>query len=274
MKTFAIYLLLFLSFNQSFSQFQKFEYNGRQTPSITQEKLQAVRFVNEVMPDFCRYVRLSHDERMLLDAQLKQRNPLQRNLIYPDEFFTGSPESYSNILYFTSMDITTMSKGVVMISKSTSSVLTNEQKSILKAADPGSDIHIKIRFKYKNQGTISYYDLGQEKEGDYTVTVTPATDAEYPGGFNEITNYILKNFFSKIPDNSSFYRNPIPVVRFLINEDGHLSNIRISRTSTDSKVDKLLIDVISKMPEWKAAKNAEGKNVKMEYSIALGNEGC
>jgi TonB family protein len=274
MRTLAIYLIIAVSITKSYSQSTNFEYNGRFTPSIKDEKLKSARFVNEIMPDFCRTVRLPNEERRLLDEQLKQKNNFQRSLLYPDEFFNSPSESYSDVLYFTSMDITTVSKGVVMTSKSTNCILTNEQKSILNAADPGSDIHIKIRYKFKNQGSISTYDLGQIKEGDYTVTVVPATEAEFPGGFAEITNYLVKNFFDQLSDKSSFSRNPPPVVAFVVNEDGHLSNIKIARSSNSSKVDKLLLDAISRMPQWKPAKDAQGKNIKMLYTIPLGREGC
>jgi TonB family protein len=274
MKTRIITLLLISFFATGFSQGLKYVYEGRFTPSIKKEKLNTAKFVNEIMPDFCRYIILPFGERNLLDDQLKARDPLNRNLLYPPEFYDLPQESYSNILYFISMDITTMNNGKTMLSKGVSNLITKEQKSILMAADAGTDIHIKIRFKYKNTGKVSYYDLEQIKEGDYTVTVIPETEAEYPGGFPAITNYINRNVFDKIPNKSDLSRNPPAVVKFTINEDGHISDARISRTSRNTKVDKLLLDAIIKMPNWKPAKDSKGKNIKQEYSIPLGNDGC
>jgi TonB family protein len=274
MKSRIIILLLLSILTNGYSQGLKYVYEGRSTPSIKKEILNTAKFVNEIMPDFCRRVRLPHEERMLLDDQLKARDPLHRNLIYPHEFYHLPQENYSNVLYFISMDITTVSQGKTMTSKGASSIITKEQKSILMAADAGTDIHIKIRFKYKNSGNISSYDLDQIKEGDYTVTVIPEMEAEYPGGFFAITNYINKNVFDKISNKSDLDRNPPAVVRFIINEDGQVSDAKISRTSRNDKVDKLLLDAIIKMPKWKPAKDSKGMNIKQEYSIPLGNEGC
>ncbi|MCE3280719.1 MAG: hypothetical protein K0S44_2910 [Bacteroidetes bacterium] len=274
MKTRIITLLLFSLFTNGFSQELKYVYGGRFTPSIKKQKLNTAKFVNEIMPEFCRYVRLPYGERTLLDDQLKARDPLDRNLLYPPEFYDLPQENYSNILYFISMDITTISNGKTMLSKSVSNLITKEQKSILLSADPGTDIHIKIRFKYKNTGKISFYDLDQIKEGDYIVTVVPETEAEYPGGFVAITNYINRNVFDKIQNKSDLNRNPPAVVSFMINEDGQVSDARITRTSRNVKVDKLLLDAINKMPKWKPAKDSKGIKVKQEYSIPLGNDGC
>ena len=111
-------------------------------------------------------------------------------------------------------------------------------------------------------------------EGQYKVTAVPATEAEYPGGFNKISEYINENVFNKIPksDDAENIRNAI--VNFTVNEEGQVVDAKISRSSENLKLDNLLLDTFNKMPNWKPAKNSKGINVKQEISIPLGRTGC
>jgi TonB family protein len=274
MKTYITLFLLSL-FTAGFSQSSTFKYEGRSTPSIKKEKLNEAKFANQIMPEFCKYVILPFGERALLNEQLKLIDQPNEYHMDPYKFFDLSLENYSKILYFVSLEISSISKGKTMTSKSMSNMLTVEQKSILNAAEPGTDIRIKIKFKYKNQGNISFYDLEQVKEGEYSVTVVPEKEAEYPGGFKEITNFLIKNVFNKIPDKSKAEKIRLAIVKFTINEEGQVVNAQISRTSKDPQLDKLLLDAINKMPKWKPALNSKGAKIKQEYNIPLGiNDGC
>ena len=64
------------------------------------------------------------------------------------------------------------------------------------------------------------------------------------------------------------------VVIFAINEAGEIVNAKISRSSGDSKTDKLLLETIYKMPKWKPAKNSKGIKVKQIFEFSVGNRGC
>lgn len=270
MKTSIITLLLVSLLTMGFSQNSKYEYEGRLTPSIKREKLNHAQFINQIMPEFCRYVKLPSEERTLLNEQLKLIDRPNEFYIDPQVYFDHSVENYSKILYFVSMRISVVSKGKKLTSQSTGKILTAEQKNILNSADLGTDILIKIRFRYRNQGNISFSELDQIKEGEYAVTVVPETEAEYPGGFKGLTDYLIKNVFNKIPNKINAEKIRQAVVKFTVNEEGQVIDAKISRTSTDPDTDKLLLDAINKMPKWKPAGNLKGTKVKQEYSIPLG----
>jgi TonB family protein len=267
----CIILLLQLFFISGISQNLRYEFGGRSTPSIKMEKLNEAKFINQAMPDFCRYVTLPPGERSLLNEQLKLTDLPNEFSADPREYFDPTFEKYSKVLYFVSMEISVLSKGKTLRSGSTDNLITAEQKNILAIADLGSDIHIKIRFRYKNRGNISFYDLDQIKEGEYTVTVIPATEAEFPGGFSEISNYLNKTVFNKIPAKNTSEKVRQVVVRFTISEEGQVTDAKLSRTSKDPATDKLLLDAISKMPKWKPARDSKGTRVKQEYCIPFGN---
>jgi TonB family protein len=275
MKTTLITLTFLFAFMNCESQQAIFEYAGRWTPSIKKEKLNEIKFINELMPDFPRCLSMPYADRSQFDAQLKAGEKLKEYHTYPQEFYNPPSELYSKILYFISMQITTVSKGTTLTSKITQgNVLTPEQKSILNSADMGSDIIVKVKFRYKNVGSISNYDLEQIKEGEYKVTVVPANEVEYPGGSKEISNYIIKNVFNKIPEKRDKMKIRQARARFTINESGQVINVKIIESSSDQKLDKLFLDAINKMPKWKPAEDANGGKLQQEFVLPLGFDGC
>ena len=161
-----------------------------------------------------------------------------------------------------------------MSSQSTGNQLTQEQKQILRTADPGTDIEIKINFKFRNQVGKSAGSENKINEGNLAVIVVPATEAEYPGGFAQLSDYFNKNVFDKISETGGTDKILMASVKFTINEDGRITNTKISQTSTDPQIDKLILDQTAKMPKWNPAKNSEGIKIKQEYTIPFSGPGC
>lgn len=106
------------------------------------------------------------------------------------------------------------------------------------------------------------------------VTVVPETEAEYPGGFKQLTEYLTENFINKISEKNALERIRQAIVKFTVNEEGQIVDAKIFKTSKDPKTDKLLLEAINKMPKWSPAKNAMGIKVKQEISIPFGGGGC
>jgi TonB family protein len=282
MRTIVITLLLSLFIIPGNAQNSKYEYFGRYNPSVKKEKLKNAISIYEIMPEFSRYVVLQHKERLLLEEQLKLREQLQLNdqlngyYIYPQDFYDLPLENYRKIIYFVSMEIFATCKGKTSSAQSINTLLTKEQKNLLNTADLGSDIRIKVKFRYKSQATVNSDDLKQTKEGEYAITVVPETEAGYPGGFKEMSDYLTKSFFYKLPQKSYSKKIREAVVKFVITEMGQVTEARISRTSSDPNADKLLLDAINKMPKWRPAKDLNGKSIRQEFSIPLngGGGGC
>jgi hypothetical protein len=273
MKNHITTLFLFLLFTTCFSQNYKFEYSGRFSPSIKKEKLRDAQFLNEIMPEFPRYVSMPYQERAQLDQLLASVQPSQENYSYPLGNYFHVQKDYEKIFDYVTIEISTISHGKTLTYGNTNDALTIEQKNSLNSADFGTDIRIKIRFKYKNWAMDNSNTGRAIKEAQYAVTVIPETEAAYPGGFKQLTSYLTKNIMDKASERTS-EKIQQAIVRFSVNEDGQPVDVRLFKTSTDLKTDQLIMDAINNMPRWKPAKNAEGVIVKEEISIPFGGGGC
>ena len=138
----------------------------------------------------------------------------------------------------------------------------------------GSDINIKVVFKTKKQGGGNTGVDSKPIEGTVAVTVVPETEAEYPGGFKQITGYLRANVFNKISGATASEKIQQAIVKFTVNENGEILEAKISKTSTDPTIDNLILNAINKMPKWKPAENANGIKVKQEMTIPFGSGGC
>lgn len=266
MKNIIFALLISVLFNNVYAQNSKFEYTGRLTPSIKKAKLIKADIIDEIMPEFGRYFVMPFNERAQFDKS--------RITVYPQANYYPQ-ENYNYLLDYVAVEITTTSDGKVLTSQSTSNVLTIEQKNNLYASDLGSDIRIKIKFKFKNQVKESLDNINEIVIGEYTVTVIPEKEAEYPGGFRKFTDYFTENLLNQMPEIAINEKVQQAILKFAINEEGQIIDAEILRTSTDSQIDKLLLEATINMPKWKPAENSKGIKVKQEFSIPLGgNGGC
>lgn len=272
MKNNSITLLLFVLCVSGFSQINYgYDYRGRYTPTVKKEKVIEAKYISDIMPEFCRYFGLPQKERDTFNQLLKLEGSQQGN--YSQKYFYHQ-EKFEKIIDYVLIDIMTICNGKLISTKSKSNIITAEQKNSLYMADLGTDISIKIKFKYKYPTNKFPNNDLKIQEGKYVVTVIPSTEAEYPGGFKQITNYVTQTIINKIPKTLSSEKIRQAIVKFTINEEGNVVDTKIAKTCTDLKIDQLLIDAISKMPKWKPAKNAKGIKVKQEYCIPLDGNGC
>jgi TonB family protein len=102
----------------------------------------------------------------------------------------------------------------------------------------------------------------------------PDYEAEYPGGFTQITDYYLEHVIKKVSEKKASDKIGLAIIKFTVNEAGKIADAQIFKTSTDPTIDKLLLEATHKMPLWKPAKNSHGMNVKQEFIIPLGMGGC
>ena len=269
MKNNPISLLILLFFIPGYSQNLKYEYNGRRTPSIKKEKLIKAEFITEIMPELWRNILLPFRERVELDYRKK--------IDYSQEWYTYmNPKAYdySKIINYVSVEMITIIDGKIVISQSTSDKLTTEQKNSLNTADLGTDIKIKIKFNYKNQINDNLGNNNRIIEGESTITVVPETEAAYPGGYKQLTIYLIAAIFNNFSEKSAVSKIQQASVYFTINEDGSIMNAKLSRMSSDSKIDACILTAIGRMPKWKPAKNAKGITVKQVFCIPFDYGGC
>ena len=150
------------------------------------------------------------------------------------------------------------------------STLTSEQKNILLAAGLGSEVTINIGYNEKNAVT----DRIQTATMQFEATVTPEKEAEYNGGYQQLTQYLQEHGISKISPKSPKDFKPV-IVKFTVDERGEIANAHVARSSQDPKIDMTLLQAITKMPKWKPAETAKGVKVKQEFQFSVNNNsGC
>ncbi len=247
------------------SLFPIYEYFGRTSPAIKKEKLNEIISINDITPDLWRNLLIPYNERIDLDHRMGIDYVKGYNYSYPNA------NDYMKLVEYVSIEISAMVNGKVVASKSVNDKLTAEQKNMLSAADLGTDIHLKIKFKYKN-GLIENADSKIIK-GELAITIVPAKEAEYPGGFKKMTEYLTKNVNNKIPEKSTSETILQGIIKFTVNEQGSVMDVKIFSTPTDPQASKLLLDAMYNMPKWKPAENSKGIKVKQEFSIPVGGGG-
>ena len=100
-------------------------------------------------------------------------------------------------------------------------------------------------------------------DGIYEIVDTPPT---YPGGDAALLKFISDNI--KYPEDAMKAGISGRVfTRFIINEDGSLSDIVVIR-GVNSSLDAEAIRVVKAMPKWTPGK-ADGKAVKVRYALPL-----
>jgi TonB family protein len=267
MKNYLATLLLLLIVSCGFSQNQKFELTGRGNPAVKKEKLSQVQFVNDLTPDLWSSLMLPSNERYFLNQRRVGELPQPKNYVYPQD-------QYKLVVDVVSVKISASCKGKMLSAESTSDKLSAEQKSILSRADLGTDISIKLKFKYKDQSKDAYGSHDNIVEGESLVTVVPETEAEFPGGFKQMTEYFAQNVLNKIADKSAAEKVQRAIVKFIVNEQGEIVDAKITRTSTDTQIDQLLLEATNNMPKWKPAVSSQGIKVKQQISIPADGGGC
>lgn len=273
MKNTIIALLLFPFSIPGYSQNSRFEYFGRTSPAIIKGKLIEAKFITEIMPGFSRYVALPHQEKVKLDERIKIVDLQRENYVYPRWNCVRAKENYEEVIDFVFIEVAAICNGIRLSAQTNCAELSASQKNILNAADPGTDIHVKVKFKYKNWLNENATSCGNIKEGAYTVSLIPETEAQYPGGYQQLSEYINENLMSKLTKKNSLDKIQRAVVKFTVSEQGQIINPKISQTSTDPVLDKMVLDVINKMPKWRPAKDLNGIKIKQEFCIPFGM-GC
>lgn len=160
-------------------------------------------------------------------------------------------------------------KGEEIKVKSTSEEFTKAQKELFSVLNVSDAIHFNIKYKEKSTSSNKL----EPREMHLAVTVVPNTPAEYIGGYEQMMSYLKRNsthkIVGKIMENLKFTR-----LDFLVNTDGKVEDVILKDSSGDSELDKLLLKLISKMPKWHPAKNADGTPAaqRLEFILTFGDK--
>lgn len=170
---------------------------------------------------------------------------------------------------YISVSIAAIHQGQLKQANSKNDTLTQEQQSLIKRADVGTEISISV--KYIPDNTLSH---NEPKEINFTFTVEPKQQAKYKTGQSELLKYLKEKAIDKIP-NDIFKGYALAAVKFTIDEQGQVINAHIFESSRNEKTDKLLLDALQQMPHWQPAAYENGTKVKQEFALMVGNmESC
>jgi hypothetical protein len=170
---------------------------------------------------------------------------------------------------YISVEISTIHKGKTKTVASKNNVLSQKQKDNMMSADVGSDISVNI--KYIPDNTLKNK---KAKETHFSFIVNPENQAKYSGGQQELKQYLKDNAILKIPA-ERFKGWDLAVVKFTVTEKGQVIKAHIFETSKDEQTDKLLLETIKNMPNWKPAQYSNGTKVAQEFVLTVGNmENC
>ncbi len=206
--------------------------------------------------------------------------PINKEILYGAEvigdIIPNCPTHWNTIIDFVSINIMIISNGQILSEESTTDRLTREQKNALYSADLNTEISIKIKYKYKD---TTYAIGGNEriKTMRFKAAVVPETEAEFPGGYTQVLNYIKENITKKISAADTSKRTPRMAANFTVDEGGKIINAKIYRSSNKPELDNLFLQEIYKIPKLKPAVNAKGEKVKQDFkisSIFYNGDGC
>ncbi len=195
---------------------------------------------------------------------VKKEALAKANLI--SDFIDGYPTDW--IKDYISTEIATTNEAINLSAKGKSIVLNENQKSVLNSTNLATDIVINVLYKSKNSAT----DEDVNREMVVKMTIIPEVEAQFIGGSEQKKLYFKENLMDKILNLSEKASGKIV---FTINEAGEASDLQITTSTGDEKIDKTMLESIQKMPLWKPAENIEGKKVKQLFELSIsGGEGC
>lgn len=166
---------------------------------------------------------------------------------------------------YITVELVTSYKGKVKKAVSINDLLTQEQKDIMDKADVDTDISVYV--KYIPENTLKQND---SKEINFSFKVDPESEAKFPGGEKQLNKYLKENAVDKIPG-GIFRQHHLTAVKFTINEEGQISDAHVFESSRDEEADKILLETICNMPNWKPAEYANGVKVKQDFAFAVGD---
>lgn len=275
MKASAITLFLLAIITTCFAQATKYELPGRLNPVIKSDKLDAMKYASELLPDLWTNLVLPPMDQSTIHQLLEQQQMFAvSSLLSNQQPKHYTRENFNKILDIVSVEIITSNSGKVLSTVSQSDLFTPDQKNKMKTADLGTDLKVKISFKYRNEPADKFGIGNKMVQCQGLITIVPDTEAEFPGGTNQIAEYFNENVLNKVSESVIAQKIPQAILKFTVDEDGQIINASISRSSNDAALDKLLLEAVNKMPKWKPATNAQGIRVRQEFSLPFGNVGC
>lgn len=152
---------------------------------------------------------------------------------------------------------------------STDEVLTTAQKMLLASADFGAGVQVKVDYTSESTGS----DEPEQNQMVVSMTVIPEREASFPGGLEEMSDYLRTNGNRTTIPTSNDDLDEASIL-FTITTSGAVENIVLHQSSGDAELDAIAMDLIKNMPSWEPATNYKGEQVNQEFKLVFGKPGC
>lgn len=246
-----------LSLNQNFTP-PKFYVYGYKGITLTMGDLNALEIVSiGEQPSSSQWWSVS--ERTVNRNRLLAANTIA-DLLYDDPEYWLKVNSYSSVWIKTKIDgeqISLMSDGFE---------LSEDQKSLFKVCDIGSDFEITVNYSTTNPETKIF----EAKRMDLNLSLVPEQEAEYPEGYKALLDY-FENDCSKALEGQNMEGNVLLRIKFSIDGKGKAKQAKITRASGYPNVDEHILTALQKMSDWSPAKNKDGEIVEQEFELVFAN---
>ncbi|MFT6166609.1 MAG: hypothetical protein ACJAV5_000603 [Vicingaceae bacterium] len=255
MKTLT-FLLLSVLIN-TLSTGQDSEKLWRYNPVVSADDLQEAQTVNDLSNELWQRMQMPSREREVLNNKLR----------YTVGFQLNSNTSYASLVKVVSSTIMVTTSEKESSAKNAGAMLSEEQKDLLKGLRNGDEFDVLVQFEHLGAG-----QNGRSIEASTFVTILPHQAADFTGGISAFNAYLEENLFSKIRGDKLFGAIDRAMVSFWVDKKGSISKVKLIRAATNEKADRLILDVLSQMPNWIPAKTIRGELIEQEVKYSFG--GC
>lgn len=174
---------------------------------------------------------------------------------------------------YLAVEVSTMKDGKLVTAKGGDHQLTTQQKDLLKTADPGADILVKVDYVPANNLVSN-----EPKSLEFTVAVRPEKEATFSGGKTAMNKYFQDDLLSKIPD-GTFKGYDVVAVKFTVSEEGEIQDVHLFgeayRPFENEDMKSIILKSVSEMPCWNPARFDNGQTEAETYVFNIGNmENC
>ena len=163
------------------------------------------------------------------------------------------------------IEVHTIKNGEPIVSRSSAIALTSEQKEEILSADLVTSTIVKIKYLPENN-----LQNNTSKDFDFSYVIAPAKRASYPGGKEELRDFLIAEAINNDEFNN-LGEQDIAAIKFKVDREGNIIDTEIFSSSNNEEVDRLLLNAICKMPKWSPASYDSGQNVEEEYALMVGN---
>ena len=167
---------------------------------------------------------------------------------------------------YKSVELTVLNNGKPQSVFTKNDSLTQQQKELINTADYASDISVKVNYIPDNN-----LKDNKERVFDFTFKVDVEKAAAYTGGTDKLQLYLKENIIDKVPV-EQFKQHQLSALLFTIDKEGNIVDPKIFQSTSNETTDALLLDTVRKMPCWQPGTFPDGKKVKQEFVLLIGDK--